>query len=74
MASYDWMLGVGMMFGLAIVLGYALQIRNIAGFFVLLMIFDGFMVYMGLLDSWTFYLLLSITIVLIYNEVMRNKG
>lgn len=62
--GYEWILGVGLMFGLALILTL-LTFKDLISFFVFLTIFNGFMVWAGLLEMWTIALNIAILIAVI---------
>lgn len=68
----EWILGVGIMFGLAFVFN-ALTFNEVDSFFAWLTIFCGFVVWGGLLPLWTLILcIIVLTTVLFFN--MKDKG
>ena len=71
-SGYEWMLGLGIMFGLAIVMT-ALTFNNMSSFFSWLTIFCGFVVWGGLLDLWVLILCIIALTVVIYFEMKDNK-
>ena len=64
----EWMLGIGLMFGLAFIFMYLTK-KTVGSFFVWLVIFNGFMVWGGLLEPWTLVLTLIMLIIIIYVEI-----
>ena len=72
MAGYEWMIALGLMFGLAFVMNL-ITFDNMSSFFIWLTIFDAFVVWGGLLPLWTLVLCLILLTVVIYSE-MRDKG
>lgn len=70
-SGFEWMLGIGIMFGLAFVMT-VLTFENMTCFFVWLTIFNGFVVWAGLLPLWTLILCIVILTVVIYSE-MNDK-
>ena len=64
----EWMIGISLMFGLAFIFMYLTK-KTVSSFFVWLVIFNGFMVWGGLLDLWTLILTLIILVVIIYIEI-----
>jgi len=71
-SGFEWMLGIGIMFGLAFVMT-VLTFSNMSCFFVWLTIFCAFVVWGGLLDLWVLILSIIITTVVIYFEIQTNK-
>ena len=70
--GYEWMVGLGLMFGLAFVMNLITFNKN-NSFFVWLLIFNAIMVWGGLLDLWTRVFCLIILTSIIYFE-MKNNG
>lgn len=70
MTSYDWIIGIGLMFGLALVLN-KMTFESLEGFFVFLTFFNAFVVYAGLLPLWS--LILNIVILSIIMYIKMNK-
>jgi len=70
--SFDWMIGVGLMFGLALVLN-KYTFENLIGFLVFLTIFNAFVVWGGLLPAWSVIVNIVILVIMIYSET-RNRG
>lgn len=68
----DWLIGVGLMFGLAFVFNY-LTFEDLIGFFAWLTIFSGFVVWGGLLPLWVLYLNIIILVLIMYFS-MRERG
>ena len=66
------MIGLGLMFGLALVMN-ALTFEKATSFFVWLTIFNAFVVWGGLLPLWSLVLCLIILKIVIYFE-LQNKG
>lgn len=72
MAGYEWMIALGLMFGLAFVMNL-ITFDNMGSFFIWLTIFNAIVVWGGLLPLWTLVLCLIILTVVIYSE-MKDKG
>lgn len=74
MATVDtsWILGIAIMFGLALVMT-KLTFNDIESFFIFLTIFSGFVVWGGLLPLWILVLNLIILVIVISNSI-RKKG
>ena len=72
-SGFEWILGIGIMFGLAFVMT-TLTFNNISCFFVWLTIFNTFVVWAGLLPLWTLILCIVILTVVIYYETTKKKG
>lgn len=71
-SGFEWMLALGIMFGLAIVMT-VLTFNNISTFFIWLTIFCAFVVWGGLLDLWVLILCVIVSTVIIYFEINSNK-
>jgi len=72
-SGFEWMLGIGIMFGLALVMTI-LTFNNLSCFFVWLTIFNAFVVWAGLLPLWTLILCIVILTVVIYFEAINKNG
>lgn len=68
----EWILGLGLMFGLAFFLN-CLTYNEMDSFLIFLTIFDAFMVWCQLLPLWTLIVCLIITTIIIYLEI-KSKG
>jgi hypothetical protein len=66
--GFEWIIGLGLMFGLAFVFNY-LTFNKLASFFVYLTIFNCFVVWADLLDLWTLGLNIAVLIVIIYFQM-----
>lgn len=71
MAAYDWLLGVGLIFGFALFLMFLIK-TDMKGFFLLATLIDVFVVYAGLLDAWTLIAFLIVDVFIIYYS--RRRG
>ncbi len=71
-AGMEWILGVGIMFGLAFILNY-ITFNNTPAFFIYLNIFCGFVVWAELLPLWVLILCLMILIVILFFQ-MKSQG
>lgn len=73
--SVSWIIGLGITIGMAFVM-YMIttdnQIDNFAYFFVWLMIFDGIVVYAGLLPLWTLVLAIIIVSLVLFAELITK--
>ena len=69
----DWILGMAIMFGLALILT-VMTYRDLETFFIFLTIFCGFVVWGGLLDLWVLVLCLVILALIIVNIIYRKRG
>lgn len=72
MTSYDWIFGIALMFGLAMVLNY-MTFKSMEGFFVFLTFFNIFVVYADLLPMWSVILNIIILSFVMYNQ-FNKKG
>jgi hypothetical protein len=70
--GYEWLIGLGLMFGLAFVMNL-ITFNKTNSFFVWLLIFNAMMVWGGLLELWTLVLCIIILSVVIFYE-MKNNG
>jgi hypothetical protein len=72
LVGYEWMIALGLMFGLAFVMNL-ITFDSMSSFFIWLTIFNAIVVWGGLLPLWTLVLCLILLTVVIYSE-MKNKG
>lgn len=72
-AGYEWLIGLGLMFGLAFVMN-AITFNRTNSFFVWLVIFNALVVWGGLLELWTLVLCLIILTVVIFYEMKSSKS
>ncbi len=72
MTSYDWIIGLGLMFGLALVFN-SLIFENLEGFIIFLTLFCAFVVYADLLPLWVLVFNIIILTITIYYEI-NKKG
>ena len=72
MIIIEWILGIGIMFGLAMVMNFYIS-GNLKEFFVFLTFFNAFVVWGGLLPFWTLILNIIILCFIVYTE-MSNKN
>ena len=73
MTAYDWIIGIALMFGLALVLN-KLTFESMPGFFIFLTIFNAFVVYGNLLPLWTLILNIVVLSIVIYIEMSNKRG
>ena len=71
-ATTSWLLGVGIMFGLAFLMT-VLTFKDIESFFIFLTIFSGFVVYAGLLPFSILVICFIITLLIIINNIRKNR-
>lgn len=70
----EWIIGLGIMFGLAFVMNY-LTYNDLPTFLIFLAIFNAFMVWCEFLPAWTLIVNLIILTMLIYVQVSeKSKG
>lgn len=69
----EWILGIGIMFGVAFLLNQ-LTYKETDTFLIFLTIFNSFMVWCELLPLWTLILCLIITTIIIYIEIKNNNN
>jgi len=72
MITVEWIIGAGLMFGLALILNYY-TFESLKGFFVFLTIFNAFVIWAGLLPFWTLILNLIILTYLMYIELKIER-
>lgn len=70
--ALNTMMGIGIMFGLALLFSY-LTFRDVETFFIWLTIFCGFVVWGGLLPLWVLVLDLIILVLIIANNVKQGS-
>lgn len=73
MADYSWLLGLAIMFGLALVLN-SMTFKDMKGFFVFLTVFNALVVYGNLLPLWSLILNLILLVIILYNEINQKRG
>lgn len=71
--TLDWIFGISIMFGLAIVLN-KYTFESLTGFLVFLTIFNSFVVFGGLLPNWTLILNIVVLTIIIYSETKQKRG
>lgn len=70
--TYQWIFGISLMFGLALVLNYY-TFENPKGFFVFLTLFNAFVVWSGFLPYWTLILNIIILTFIMYSEINKKS-
>lgn len=65
MSVYDWIIGIGLIFGIGFFLTY-ITYQDIKVFFVWCLIINGFIVWSGLLPLWSLILNLMIISIILY--------
>ena len=74
MAEYDWILGVGLTFGLPFLLMFITK-ADMKGYFVFATMISAFVVYGGLLDVWVMILLLVVDVIVVIIDLKsRMRG
>jgi len=73
MIETNWIFGIAIMFGLALVLNHY-TIDNIKGFFVFLTFFNAFVVYAGFLPYWSLILNIVVLTFIMYFELKNNQA
>lgn len=68
----NWILGIAIMFALALVLT-KLTFNDLESFFIWLTIFAGFVVWSGLLPLWILIICLIIMILIIVNKIKKKS-
>jgi len=68
----DWIIGLSLMFGLALLLT-SFSNRNVETFFIFLNISAGFIVWSGLLDLWILVLTFIVLIFIIGNNIFKKS-
>lgn len=71
--GFEWVLGIGLMFGLALVMSHLTR-KTLSCFFIWLTVFNGFVVWGGLLPLWTLIVCVIVLIIIMYSEMTTNKG
>ena len=71
MASYDWIMGLGLILGLPLLFMY-LTHAGVKSYFVYATMIDIFCVYGGLLEVWTLVVLIIIDVIIVYMD--RRSG
>jgi len=74
LAGYDWIIGLGLIFGLAFMITILLD-GNGKVFFIFLTVLSAIMVYAAMLDLWVFIVSFIITLVFIISDFTAgNRG
>lgn len=73
MTTYDWIIGIGLMFGLALVLNFMI-FENLEGFIVFLTLISAFVVWADLLPLWVLILNVILLTISVYYEVNKKRG
>jgi hypothetical protein len=72
MADIDWLIGLGLMIGLALLFTY-ITYKDIITFFVWLNIFGGFVVWAQLLPLWIVVINLVVMTLILFNTFFSTK-
>lgn len=72
MAEYDWLLGIALMFGLAISFTFMTE-KSLTTFFVFLTIFNAFMYWIVFLPLWSLVLNIIVLTLIGYMETVGGK-
>ena len=67
------MIGLGIMFGLALVMTY-LTYKDTESFFVWLTVFSGFVVWSGLVDLWILVINIIILSLIMLNNIYKRRS
>ncbi len=70
--GYEWVLGLGIAFGLALFFNY-MTFKDLRAFFLFLTIFTGFMVWAELLELWTLVVNVIISVSIIYFDIKTKQ-
>lgn len=70
--TIGWIIGISLMFGLALILNYY-TFESLTGFFVFLTLFNAFVVWANLLPFWTIILNIVILTYLMYVELRSGR-
>lgn len=73
MTSYDWIIGIGLMFSLALIFS-KITYNNLLSFFIFLTFFSGFVVASELLPLWVLILNVVILTIFIYYQINQKRG
>lgn len=71
-ADMNWIMGLSLMFALALIFSY-LTYKDVETFFVFLTIFCGFMVWSGLVPLWVLIMCVIVLVLIIINNVNKRR-
>lgn len=71
MSEYDWILGLGLAFGLAFFFNH-ITYKTIISFFAYFTIFIAFMVWIDFLPIWSLIINIMVLIIVIYIEIKQG--
>jgi len=72
--AYDWILGIGLMFGLALAFAMMVQKEFAIGLVVFLFMFAGFLVWAAILPAWIMIMMLMFVVILVYLKIKMGVG
>ena len=72
MGGFEWLLGVGIMFGLSMIMNI-MTFKNLIAFFIFLNIFNAFVAWADLLPLWTLVLNLIILTLIVFFQ-FKSQG
>jgi len=72
-ASYDWIIGIGIVFGLGVVMSYV-SYKDILSFLVWSTVISCFVIYGNMLPAWVMVLFIVIDFAYIYFKVRVTGG
>lgn len=73
MTEYNWILGLGLMFGLALIFN-RITFESLSGFLIFLTFFNGFAVIGNLLPLWSLILNLVVLCFIMYFEINQKRS
>lgn len=71
--EYEWLIGVGIMFGFAFAMSY-ITYRTLGSFFAFLLFFNSFVVWAELLPLWTLVVNILIVTFMMYLSITSKRG
>jgi len=72
MGQYDWLIGIALMFGLAVSFTFMTE-KSLTTFFVFLTIFNAFMYWIAFLPLWSLVLNIIVLTLIGYMEIIGDK-
>lgn len=72
-AGYEWIIGLGLSFSLAFLVNYFIG-KRFSTFFVFLLMFTGFSVLGGLLETWVLILMMIVSTVIVFLHSKTKEG
>jgi len=70
--EYEWLIGLGLMFGFALVMS-TITFKSMESFFAFLLIFNGFVCWAELLPLWTLVLNIIILTFIMYLSITKRS-